>query len=178
MNTLIIYGAEEKKEISDILKKYFCRHGGCTYVSADQVYMSGDAANLIVESGRLSQIDAQKGIIIFKNDITDFTFPSIPPGFTAVLSCENTAALNFLRENKIVAATCGLSATDTFSLSSLEEDTATVSLQRELRTLGGEINEPQDVVIKNTMGLSGFTAMCLCAAVLITGKSEGLSIDL
>lgn len=178
MDTVIIYGDGNDTNISSALRRYFNCRMLCSFAGGGTVSLCGDGKLLIIDGKGFSKINADSGIIIFKNNISDYAFPHIPKTFTAVLSGENTSVMGFLRDNRTVAVTCGIGVSDTLSISSIGDDCATVSLQRQLRTTSGEINEPQDIIIRNMPPGPKYPFMCLCAALLLTRKSEGMEIVL
>ena len=132
---------------------------------------------LIIEKSSLFDIYAEKGIVIFKNSCNLKQIRTLPCGLIAVFDSKNAAVRNFLMGRSISAVSCGLGTGDTLNISGIGDDAA-VSLQRELATLDGELNLPQELVVKNIGALSASSVMSLCAVLLLTRKSDGLSIDL
>jgi len=66
-----------------------------------------------------------------------------------------------------------MSSKSTLSIASISEESAVVSLQRELRSLSGQIIEPHDIKIKVTGRIEGYTVMVLCAILLMADIRNG-----
>ena len=175
MNTIIIFGDEDDNEIYMLLKKYF--YANCIAISKFELYLSKHPEILLIEKSSLFDIVANNAIIIFKNTCKVNHIHNFLSGFTAVFDSKNSDVKNFLLGRNIRAVSCGLGTSDTLNISGVELGAA-VSLQRKLPTLSGEINLPQDIVVKNIGKLYEFSVMAFCAVKLLTGKTDGLNIDL
>lgn len=80
--------------------------------------------------------------------------------------CEALTALSGL---SLAAITCGTSASDTLSLSSMTADTAAVSLQRTVKTLGGTVIEPCEIPVTITRPISNRCLLLSCALLILLG---------
>ncbi len=175
MNTIIIFGDEEDNEIYMLLKKYF--YSSCIAISKFELYLSEHPEILLIEKSSLFDVFANNAIIIFKNTCRVNHIHSFPSGITAVFDSKNSDVKNFLLGRNVKAVSCGLGISDTLNISGVKLGAA-VSLQRKLPTLSGEINMPQDIVIKNIGKLDEFSIMAFCAVRLLINKTDGLNIDL
>lgn len=88
----------------------------------------------------------------------------------AALSCDRRAR-RVLQRSRCEALCCGMSSCDPLTLSSLREDSAVISLQRELVDLRGETIEPCDIPVKLSDRLDPDTLLLAAAAALLCGET-------
>lgn len=99
---------------------------------------------------------------------------SLGPRSVAVICSDNADGLAFAARHHLKTLTYGLSSRDTLTLSSVTPESAVVSLQRSIITLGGAVLEPAEfpVHLRNPDDRNG---LLLCAAVLLLcGEEEML----
>jgi hypothetical protein len=88
---------------------------------------------------------------------------------TVVVDSSDAQALDALSHLNLTAITCGTSASDTLSLSSLTADSAAVSLQRTVKTLGGADIEPCEIPVTITAPIGGGCLLLSCALLILLG---------
>jgi len=116
-------------------------------------------------------IICDKNIIAVFKDIKNHPF-EIPPGdMIAIVDSENTAITEFISEMKIPAITCGLSNKDTITLSSIDEGSAVITLQRTVECFDNTVAEPQEIPVKFNIGSDQFSLMATVAVFILTGKT-------
>lgn len=71
----------------------------------------------------------------------------------------------------------GMSARDTITLSSIEEKSAVVALQRELPTLGGAVLDRQEIPVKSSSVTSPEELMAVVGSILIMGVDDGSHLE-
>lgn len=76
------------------------------------------------------------------------------------------SVMELARSKQYKTLTCGFSPYDTLVLSSSERGQALVSLQREIRTVSGQVVEPGDFLIQKSEEYSDMTLL-LCTAVFL-----------
>lgn len=100
----------------------------------------------IHEDDNLSTIKENYDILIFKNSFK-YQKCKLNKQSLYITDSQNKNAISVLKENSLAAVTCGMNFKDTVSISSLNSEQATVSLQRNIVTCDGNIIEPRDVKI-------------------------------
>lgn len=94
----------------------------------------------------------------------------MPEGITVIVSSEETQQLKALSTSPVQTITCGLSSKDTVTFSSNSEDTAVISLLREIERVDNLPQEPMDVPVTFPQGTDGFSLLAATAALILTGK--------
>lgn len=100
-------------------------------------------------------------------------YGNLPKCAVAVASECGSETLGRLRDMGCTVITCGTAPTDTLSLSHIGENTAAVSLQRSLVSLGGRRFEPCEIPVK----LSGKTDSGIVSAAVAVLLLCGVSAD-
>lgn len=164
MTSIIIYGNDEKRN-NEIIKNL--SPFGAIIINKNRICRLGDNF-LIINGSDFDFIEDSKGIVIFispnglNNDIV------IPKSFVAITESDNQTALSILLNNETKTITCGMSSTDTLTLSSISDDTRTICLQRELETLSGKTVEPFEFSIKNCFSTDEFGLLAARAVLLLS----------
>lgn len=86
-----------------------------------------------------------------------------------IVDSGDSASLLALSGLNLTAVTCGTSASDTLSLSSLTADSAAVSLQRTIGTMSGAQIEPCEIPVTITAPISNRCLLLSCALLLLLG---------
>ena len=107
-----------------------------------------------------------------KNIPSNCTFSSRA---VAVVQSHHIAALDFAAQNHLKTLTCGLLHTDTLTLSSLQEESAVLCLQRAVSTFGGGITEPAEIPVTLQSALSRGELLVLASVLLLCGDLDYLS---
>lgn len=126
----------------------------------------GEEPRLLLEEAPRGHIRCPKGLIVLEGDALDNVV--LEGEFIGILPYSSRPALKFAQKNNIKAVTCGLSPYDTLTLSSITGERAVVTLQREIRTLGGVMVEPADFPITLCNPWEA-EAILTVAAVLLLG---------
>lgn len=108
-----------------------------------------------------------KGIIIFGGKYSD-----IPPGFTAVAASDDKRALNIIKNHRVPAVICGMSSSDTISMSAFGENSASVSLQRSIFTPNGQKIEAKELNVSFKRKPNPYIILILSAAMLLSGDNS------
>lgn len=130
----------EEPQIKSELIRYFSEKQS-VIVSENAVLVSG-CDYLLISDSHLVETHMKSGIIVFLPQQIPGEELMIPSGFTGICESRNKPALELLMENEIPTVTCGLSATDTVTVSSMEQNQFQISLQREIEDLTGNPIEP------------------------------------
>lgn len=112
------------------------------------------------------------GVIVFddcfKNSSAGLRGENLVPIFE---SCNKKAAA-VLKGASTTAIPCGTNPHDTLSIASISPECATVSLQRDLTDIYGNVYEPHDFQVKLLKPLAPYPLLCTCAALLMCGCSS------
>ncbi|MBC8586128.1 hypothetical protein [Youxingia wuxianensis] len=90
--------------------------------------------------------------------------------YAVIVDSSDTASVSQIAKRKLKAITCGLSRTDTITLSSLAVDSAVLSLQRPLTAFDGIIVEPFELPVSFQTPVDAFSLMACFAALCLLGE--------
>lgn len=176
MNTVIFCGEEKDGAISNTFFAFLRAVGaGSLHLTARSLSFTPGRENsadyLVVENNALSDYRLPSGILVFRPNMTgtaaDFRFP---PHFVAVVEPRNTAATEMLKAQNIRTITCGLSQKDTVTFSSLTENSAVISLQREIESTGGEEILPKEIPVTFACPKPEYAILASAAVLLLSGR--------
>ena len=179
MTNIILLGDLNDGSISNALVPALERYGGVKYVSQACIYENTASPGFFLcDCERMPELKFESGIIIFKNSVTEQNNIYIPDNFINIMETKNERAAAMLQSINATALTCGCGPKDTLSIAGLENSSAALSLQRNLRTLSGDIIEPRDFNVKFSVKRSPHQILSVCAALLASGvdSSQGYSI--
>lgn len=123
----------------------------------------------VYDCEQLPKLELQSGILLFKNSFLPMHKIGIPSGFLTVFESHNTKAAEALKGTGLTAVVCGTSAKDTLSVASLNDSSASVSLQRSIRTITGEVLEPHEIAIELDQCIGPYSLLATCAVLLLAG---------
>ena len=164
-------GEHFEKKLTELLQT----SGRVTTVGGRSLKGRGDMDFLLIHSDSLTELDSSGLLIFFGN--AEYRQMRVGSGMVAVTDMTNETALGILKDIDIIVITCSMSGRSTLSMASLTDDSAVVSLQREIHSLSGRIIEPHDITVKLTVPMGDYQVMALCAAVLLCDISRGDSYE-
>ncbi len=174
MTTVVLCGKKNDEAVSRPLLKALSHYGGALYFNGKTLQNfqeSGEGAPYftVYDCEEIPEIKLEKGILLFKNSFCGTTARSVPAGILTVFESYNGKAAEALKGTGVVAITCGTSAKDTLSVASLDETSATVSLQRTVKDIAGAILEPRDVTVELDSLLSPYQLLAVCSVLMLSG---------
>ena len=93
----------------------------------------------------------------------------LPAGWIAIIdSNHDKLKSNFVKQDKLLSL-CGTKVTDTFSISSLDENQASISLQRTLIAIDGTVIEPCEITMHITRPYHPNKILPVAAVLLLSG---------
>ncbi|WP_312645180.1 hypothetical protein [Hydrogenoanaerobacterium sp.] len=133
---------------------------------------------LLVECEQISFNNKERTIILCKSNFlaTEKQYSTCRSGTIGVVQSDNLAAAQALSEWQIPVISCGMSVTDTLTLSSISPDGAVICLQRSIPTLLGTVIEPFEVPIKLSRPFDSYALMCIVAVLLLSDNLDKLSM--
>lgn len=152
-----------EREIIEILCKY-----GANYIS-DKAVSAGDGGFTIISEYKKTDINLKNGIAVFIDDTDRFENQVFPDGITGICEDKNITALGIFKASGIPVISCGMSAKNTVTLSSLSSGSLLASLQRTVTDLSGGEVEPGEFKIRLTKPYTHFAVMASAAVLLLSG---------
>lgn len=152
---------------------------GILYVSADSGAVCGDAATqlLILELRNIAgPCDFGADIVLIGNDVADIQ--DLPCGCIkenalVVFDPADAVHCRFIQRRGLRPITCGVGERNTFSLSSISDDSIVLTVGRDAQKVNGELIEIQDHVYHAQIW-DVPSAILACALLLLTQEKEEL----
>ncbi len=175
MTAVVLCGKRNDPVVCDPLLKALSHYGGALYFNGRTLKSVQDPGTdtprfVVYDCEEIPDLNLEKGILLFKNSFCGSSARSIPAGVLTVFESYNGRAAGALKGTGVVAITCGTSAKDTLSVASLDEMSATVSLQRTVKDLSGTVLEPRDVAVELDSLLSPYQLLAVCSVLLLSGE--------
>ncbi len=152
-----------EKEIIEILKA----HGG-DCISDKEILDCGGAFTIVSEYKK-ANLKINNGIVVICDNTERFKDQQFPNGIIGICEDNNINALEVFKKSHIPVISCGMSAKNTITLSSLNSDTLLATLQRTVKNIKGDEIEPAEFKIKLKKSYSHFSVMACVAILLIKG---------
>lgn len=180
MTKVLVLGDRSEKIFTDKLCRILSGFGGVLGFYNDCVIESAENNEfLLFECEYIERIDRANVILVFKSKQHCRRLRlKLSEHAISIVGEENERALQMLNGSTAPVLTCGMSSKDTLTLSSVSENNAVVSLQREIRDFNGNIIEPCEIQIIHDEPFSKFELLAACAVLLLAGKIAYGKIDL
>lgn len=137
----------------------------------------GCAELILTDTWSFDLIFSETAIIIVKDGESLTTgFETNRQAIAVVDSC-NKDVMRLVGETKLPAITCGLSARDTITLSSISEDSAVINIQRSISCFDGTVIEPQEIPVTLCSSIDSFALMCAAAIFILSGNITKLPLE-
>ena len=174
MNTVLLYGKKDSDLELVLFETIRAVHYSILHITGNTISLIPPQAVqpdfLVIDNFFVPNLLITKGIVVFKQGISVFQKGiDIPQDYIAVVDPENEEAIAMLKKNSMRTVTCGMSAKDTITYSSIDPECAIVSLQRELKTVGGEDLDPGEFPIKALSCKKDFALLAAVAVLLLSG---------
>lgn len=152
-----------EKEIIEILKKHGAQH------ISDKFIGDSEGKFTVLSIYKKSELQINKGVIVFLDEGKRFANQEIPIGFIGVCDENNIKALSIFKKNKISVICCGLGSKNSITLSSLGDNSLFACLQRNIQKNDGKIIEQGEFKIQLTKKYLPFSIMASVAILLLYG---------
>lgn len=171
---IILCGKAEDHSLSEILVFSLLRYGGVRFSSRIRMCQLGSENPdfLVWDCEQIPEVALKKGILVFKNSYRPTPNILIPPEFLCVFESHNQYAAEVLKKVGASAAVCGLSARETLSISSLDYESAVLSLLRNVKTIQGNLLEPHDFEVKTNREISPRHMLVTAMVLLLLGMDS------
>lgn len=172
MITVFLVGDGKDTSTGEQICGLLSAYAGVVHITEKRAvqYEKGDGF-FVIETERAPILDMDKCVIVFKPSTALRSLPkAYPSGFTAVVGSQNRTAKMLLENRDCRIIVVGTSVRDTLSISSINSDGASISLQRGITTLFGETASECEIKLANNDNASEYALLCT-AALLILGSS-------
>lgn len=173
MVSVFLYGSEKESGVINVLlPAIHAAHAAVIHVTARTVSLLPPDADhyafLILDSTNIQNFHMDKGIVLFKNDLTGCTDITLPSDFIAIVDPQNEKAAEIIKKYRLQTITCGLSQRDTLTYSSIDAENAVISLQREIKTLQGNPILPREIPILLNSAYDNYQLLAAMAVLLLS----------
>lgn len=173
MYPIILYGSDKSQEIPiALLTAFHHLNTGVLHLTnrtaALQPSTPSSVPYLLIEDGTSYSIQMEHCILIFKDNITNFSQNTLPKACAAILEADNRTAAAILQAHHIPILTCGLSPKNTITFSSRTPEKAVVTLQREIRTASGKKIEPCELPVSLSKTRADYAILASIATLWLT----------
>ena len=141
---------------------------GANYIS-DKAVTSGDGGFTIISEYKKTEINLKNGIAVFIDDTDRFNNQTFPKGIIGICEDSNQKALEIFKNSNIPVISCGMSAKNTVTLSSINSETLLAALQRTVTDCTGNEVDPGEFKIKLKKSYAPFAVMASTAVLLLNG---------
>lgn len=175
MKTIIIYGDKRDLQIKNTLIPLLSKDFGINIVDGRVIKSTQGYRTInIIETANANEINVKNAILILKNNAKISSIKLVEKSTNIIVNSNNAKVLARLAKSLNHVYTCGFSSKDYMTFSSREQDSAVVSLQRDIVKLNGEICEPLDIRCKTRGEMNDYTilasSLCLILLNLINEK--------
>lgn len=162
MTDIFITGDEGDNSFKLLLEHILSETYRITYIKGNCVFQWGKGYELLAaDFPRFGKIEADNPVFLLKKDcVPDFQFPLKA---TVIACSENEEQIKALKDKSLHVITCGFGKTDSFSYSSLSEETMVVSLNRELTAFSGKKIQPLEVPVTIPQGADVYSVIAFTA---------------
>lgn len=169
MTTVILYGKNGNKiadEICGMLKPY-----GIARATRNKLVFDSDSPSfLLFECNDIEKINIPQGILVIVGNVAENSELKIKGNFRGVFFSSDKDALQLLKNTDVSVITCGMAEEDTLSLSSIKEDSVNICINRKIKTLNGNIIEPQEHKINLKSPITDYSLLAASAILLCSGE--------
>lgn len=162
MTPIFITGKETDNSFETLLKTVLSETYRITYIKNNSAFQWGRGYELLaLDCPFYDEIQAENPVFLLKKDcVPCFDFPEK----AMVIACsENEEQLKALKDKGLHVITCGFGKRDSFSYSSLSDESMVVSLNRELTAFSGKKIQPLEVPVKIPQGVDVYSVIAFTA---------------
>ena len=166
MITVIVYG-QKNPAFSRFLCKALSLAGRVGFIGEDKMSHCTRADFLLVEKETDLTVTGDRLFVVFGGRCGGTL--RVGGQITAIVESSNEEALSMLRPISQMTVSCSMSAHDTISIASITEESAVVSLLREMTDINGRVIEPHDMTLRLSRKTDGYSLCAAYALLLLSG---------
>lgn len=164
---MVILFSDRKSTVEKEIITILTNHGG-NYIS-DKAILGSNGFFTVVSEYKKTDLKINRGIAVFCDNTERFEKQTFPQGIIGICEDSNQNALSLFAKSKIPVISCGMSAKNTVTLSSLNNGYLLTALQRTLTDNCGKDIEPAEFKIKLNSAYNPFSVMASAAVLLLKG---------
>lgn len=135
-----------------------------------------DNAQLVIaDTKSFDLVYSDMSIVIYKDAMPMPVQLETQKQSLAVVDSCNKELLQLVSGTNLPAITCGLSPKDTITLSSINDDSAVIDVQRSIICFDGSVVEPQEIPVTLNSPIDNFTLMAAATIFIVCGDTGRLS---
>lgn len=151
------------KEIFSVLSKKV----SCIYISEKELLKSGKYPQiLLVEKYDFERISDKNYIVVIGECERSIDISKYQNAHTVIIGSDNLKKITFSGEFENQVIFCGMSVRDTVTLSGVIGESVTLSVNRNVLTLGGKNISEKDIIFENN-GYENFSIMAAGTVLLL-----------
>ena len=166
MTTVFICGNSDDNAFEILMRQKLSESYRVTYIKKGEIWQEGSGYEITAaDFSCCNGISTEQPVIVMKKDtVSDI---ALPENATVIACAENSSQLSALKNCGGHILTCGYSPRDTFSYSSLAENTVTVSLNREITAFSGKKIQPLEIPLEIPVGADIYSVLAFTALRLL-----------
>lgn len=175
MTGVIIAAGGRDKKMWRVLPELLRRNLPAVFADELPQPAAGEPAKLVLcDPEGAKSLRPDRAIIICKDaDSLPDEYPEEGDSI-AVVDSSNPRTVEGVSTTRLPAITCGLSPRDTLTLSSYDEDSAVLGVQRAITCFDGSVAEPQEIPLRLSGPIDSFTLMAASSVFVMTGNTAHL----
>ncbi len=180
MEQVVILGESQNDKLLPCLKQFLSRYAEACWFDGTAFHFSEKPAEVFFHYVQeLERLEGGKSILLLLKKANLKKARYLSEKTTVVIDSENRKQLEQIRRFPVNVVTFGLSAKDTVTFSSREEQSAVVSLQRSVTALDGAVLDPMEIpcILKGNCSdqlILGIVAILILLHLIDSEKEETL----
>lgn len=173
MVKVFVFGDRSERKFTEKLCQILNGFGGVLgFYNGIVTETTGSYEFLLCDCDRLETFDLSDAILIFKIRQKSHWNRKLKVSkqVISIVNGGNEKALRMLKDSPALTLTCGMSSKDTLTLSSINDCSAVVSVQREISGLNHQTIEPCEIKINFENKFSDYELLSACAVLLLADK--------
>lgn len=173
MFKIVIYGECNENLFGLKLCRTLSHYGGVLYFCGGDIseVSVGTPCFIVYETECINSLQVEDAVIIFNNS-QNKNCPKITSScnISCIVNSQDSQALSKLLPISLPAIVYGMSAKDSITISSINENSAVISVQREIVLQSGKILEPCEFKVLNIESLDKDDILTICSVLILFEK--------
>ena len=166
LTTVFICGSTDDSAFERLMRQKLSESYRVTYIKKGNAWQKGNGYEITAADFPYYQnISVEQPVLVMKKEAVCHI--ALPENATVIACAENSSQLRALKNCGGHILTCGYSPRDTFSYSSLAENTVTVSLNREITAFSGKKIQPLEIPLEIPAGADIYSLLAFTALRLL-----------
>lgn len=175
MISVVIAANEQDKKFWNAILNILNRNFSAVHCLGRTMDARCENAQLVVSDTKsFDLIYSDMAVIIYKDAVKIPVLFEAPKQMVAVVDSCNKELPRLVSATNLPAVTCGLSPRDTITLSSINEDSAVIDVQRSITCFDGSVLEPQEIPVTLYSPIDSYTLMAAATIFILSGDTAKL----